>query len=42
MSPRASHQREAAEGDALEDKSLGVHNPTYTKALLQAGLAALQ
>ena len=26
---------------ALEDKSLGVHNPTYTKALLQAGLDAL-
>ena len=38
-----------AEGAALwnwiyvgkEDKSLGVHNPTYTKALLQAGLDAL-
>ena len=26
---------------AHEDKSLGVHNPTYTKALLQAGLDAL-
>jgi hypothetical protein len=26
---------------AHEDKSLGVHNPTYTKALLEAGLAAL-
>lgn len=25
----------------LEDKSLGVHNPSYTKALLQAGLDAL-
>jgi hypothetical protein len=25
----------------LEDKSLGVHNPTYTKALLEASLAAL-
>jgi hypothetical protein len=24
-----------------EDKSLGVHNPTYTKALLEAGIAAL-
>jgi hypothetical protein len=27
---------------AHEDKSLGVHNPDYTKALLQAGLDALQ
>ncbi|MCJ7780782.1 MAG: hypothetical protein MUQ27_08140, partial [Acidimicrobiia bacterium] len=26
---------------SLEDKSLGVHNPSYTKALLQAGLDAL-
>ena len=26
---------------AHEDKSLGVHNPSYTKALLEAGLAAL-
>jgi hypothetical protein len=26
---------------AHEDKSLGVHNPAYTKALLQAGLDAL-
>ena len=26
---------------AHEDKSLGVHNPAYTKALLEAGLAAL-
>ncbi|NQV08027.1 hypothetical protein HQ535_15935 [bacterium] len=26
---------------AHEDKSLGVHNPSYTKALLQAGLDAL-
>jgi hypothetical protein len=26
---------------ALEDKSLGVHNPTYTRALLQASLDAL-
>jgi hypothetical protein len=26
---------------AHEDKSLGVHNPTYTKALLQAGLDAM-
>jgi hypothetical protein len=26
---------------AHEDKSLGVHNPTYTKALLQAGLDTL-
>jgi len=27
---------------AHEDKSMGVHNPAYTKALLQAGLDALQ
>lgn len=27
---------------AHEDKSLGVHNPDYTKALLQAGLDALE
>jgi hypothetical protein len=27
---------------AHEDKSLGVHNPAYTKALLQAGLDALK
>ena len=27
---------------AHEDKSLGVHNAEYTKALLQAGLDALQ
>ena len=27
---------------AHEDKSLGVHNPPYTKALLEAGLAALR
>ena len=26
---------------AHEDKSLGVHNPAYTKALLEASLAAL-
>lgn len=26
---------------AHEDKSLGVHNPAYTKALIEAGLAAL-
>jgi hypothetical protein len=26
---------------AHEDKSLGVHNPSYTKALIEAGLAAL-
>ncbi|MEJ2487190.1 MAG: hypothetical protein P8Y68_15795 [Anaerolineales bacterium] len=26
---------------AHEDKSMGVHNPAYTKALLQAGLDAL-
>ena len=26
---------------AHEDKSLGVHNPSYTKALVQAGLDAL-
>ena len=26
---------------AHEDKSLGIHNPSYTKALLEAGLAAL-
>jgi len=26
---------------AHEDKSMGVHNPTYTKALLEASLAAL-
>ena len=25
-----------------EDKSLGVHNPAYTKALIEAGLEALQ
>ncbi|MDX1435335.1 MAG: cytochrome c3 family protein [Anaerolineales bacterium] len=27
---------------AHEDKSLGVHNPAYTRALLEAGLAALE
>jgi hypothetical protein len=27
---------------AIEDGSLGVHNPPYTKALLEAGIAALQ
>jgi hypothetical protein len=27
---------------AHEDKSLGVHNPAYTKALIEAGLAALE
>ena len=27
---------------AIEDGSLGVHNNTYTKALLEAGIAALQ
>jgi hypothetical protein len=27
---------------ALEDKSLGVHNPAYTKALLEASLAAVK
>jgi len=27
---------------AIEDSSLGVHNPNYTKALLEAGIAALQ
>ncbi|MES0338425.1 MAG: hypothetical protein ABUK15_00005 [Anaerolineales bacterium] len=26
----------------LEDKSLGVHNPAYTKAMLEAGLAAFE
>ena len=27
---------------AVEDGSLGVHNPTYTKALLEASIAALK
>jgi hypothetical protein len=27
---------------AIEDKSMGVHNPAYTKALLEAALAALE
>jgi hypothetical protein len=27
---------------AHEDKSLGVHNPAYTMALIEAGLAALE